>query len=239
MKTRLLILIFVLLNQALAFAGPAIQPETANYANARQALATTLVNNGIKNDAVIAAMGKVQRHLFMSEKYRDRAYNDVALVIGKDQTITQPFMVALMSEAIRPKPEHKVLEIGTGTGYSSAVLAELVDKVYTIEIDPKLAAIADERLKTMGYDNVFVKSGDGFYGWAENAPFDAILLTCTAQKVPPRLVEQLKEGGKIIMPLGENFSPQTMAVITKKNGVLVSRPLVEVQFVPMSGEINK
>lgn len=238
MKKIVLIFTFLLINQ-ITFAGPAPKPEDQKYAQERSEMTLKLKSGGIANQAVLAAMRKVQRHEFVPEKYRDRSYENVSLPIGKIQTITQPFMVALMTEAINPKPGQKVLEIGTGTGYSAAVLAEIVGEVYSIDIDSELARTADERLKRLGYTNIHVKEGDGFFGWPEAAPFDAIILTCEAEKVPPKLAGQLKEGGKMIMPLGETYSIQTLVVITKTNGKLVSRPLVEVQFVPMLGEIRK
>ncbi|MBI2341491.1 MAG: protein-L-isoaspartate(D-aspartate) O-methyltransferase [Deltaproteobacteria bacterium] len=239
LKRLTLIITLLILNQA-ALAGPPQQPEDQKYISAR----TELIKNhlkpaGIKNQTVLDAMLKVERHKFVPEKYRGRAYENISLPIGKIQTISQPYMVALMTEAIRPKPGQKVLEIGTGTGYSAAVLGEIVGEVYTIDIESELAKTADARLKELGYKNIYVKEGDGFFGWPEVAPFDGIILTCTADKVPPKLAEQLKEGGRLVMPLGRDFSPQTMVVITKTNGVLVARPLVEVQFVPMLGEIKK
>lgn len=238
MRRAAFIFTFFIFNQAYA-ASPALQPEDAKFGKARVELIDTLKSGGIKSEAVIQSMLKVQRHEFVPEKYRDRAYENVSLPIGKLQTISQPFMVALMTQAIRPKAGNKVLEIGTGTGYSAAVLAEIVGEVYTIEIEKGLAETADARLKRLGYKNIRVKTGDGFFGWPEAAPFDAIILTCNADTVPPRLAEQLKEGGRLIMPLGESYSPQTLVIITKTNGKLVSRPLVEVQFVPMVGEIKK
>ena len=238
MKRLTLLLTFLLINQ-ITFAGPAPQPEDEKYAIARATLIKKIKSEGIKDEAVLRAMAKVQRHEFVPEKYRARSYEDISLPIGKIQTISQPYMVALMTEAIRPKASYKVLEIGTGTGYSAAVLSDIVDKVYTIEIEPELAKTATARLKRLGYTNIHVKEGDGFFGWEEFAPFDAIILTCNAGKVPPRLGEQLKEGGRLIMPLGDTYSIQTMVVITKVAGKLISRPLVEVQFVPMLGEIQK
>jgi protein-L-isoaspartate(D-aspartate) O-methyltransferase len=194
---------------------------------------------GIRNQKVLDSMGRVQRHEFIPEKYKTRAYKDISIPLGDIQTVSQPYMVALMTEAMRPKAGQKVLEIGTASGYQAAVLAEIVDEVYTIEIVSELAKTADERLKRLGYTNAHVKDGDGFFGWPEAAPFDSIIITCTADRVPPKLAEQLKEGGRIVMPLGEEFSRQTLMVITKVGGRLVSRPLVEVEFVPMVGEIKK
>lgn len=241
MKTCAFILTLLLINQvAMAKVSPVPKPEDAKLTKARAEMVDKeLKSAGIRDADVLAVMNKVQRHEFIAEKYRDRAYENVSLPIGKLQTISQPYMVALMTEAFRPKANFKVLEIGTGSGYAAAVLGEIVDSVYTIEIDHVLAVTADAKLKELGYTNVHVKEGDGFFGWPEEAPFDAIILTCEANKVPPKLAEQLKEGGRLIMPLGETFSAQTMVVITKKNGRLVSRPVVDVQFVPMVGEIKK
>ncbi|PIR17804.1 MAG: protein-L-isoaspartate O-methyltransferase [Deltaproteobacteria bacterium CG11_big_fil_rev_8_21_14_0_20_49_13] len=237
MKRLFFILILLGINQA--FASPTPQKEETKYTKERAALVKSLRAKGIKNEGVLSAISKVQRHEFIPDKYRERSYENVSLPIGKIQTISQPYMVALMTEATRPKPGQKVLEIGTGTGYAAAVWSELVPEVYTIEIEPELARTADARLKRLGYTNVHVKDGDGFYGWPEVGPFDAIILTCNAEKVPPKLAEQLKEGGRIIMPLGATYSNQTLVVITKTNAKLVSRPIAEVQFVPMVGDVKK
>ncbi len=241
MKRAVFILTLLLLNQAPLFAKVTVTPlpEDAIYTKQRLELVEQLKKQNIKDPVVLAAIDKVQRHEFVPEKYRKRAYENISLPVGPLQVISEPHMVALMTEAIRPKPGYKVLEIGTASGYQAAVLAEIVDSVYTIEIVDELAKSAAERLKHLGYTNVHAKSGDGFFGWPEVAPFDAIIITCSADEVPPKLAEQLKEGGRIVMPLGGDYSPQTLAVVTKKNGRLVSRPVVEVQFVPMVGEIKK
>lgn len=241
MQRIIYILTILLLNQAPLFAKVAVTtlPEDAIYTKQRHGLVEQLKKQNIKDTVVLAAIDKVQRHEFVPEKYRKRAYENISLPVGPLQVISEPHMVALMTEAIRPKPEYKVLEIGTASGYQAAVLAEIVDSVWTIEIVDELAKSAEERLKYLGYTNVRTKSGDGFFGWPEAAPFDAIIVTCSADKVPPQLAEQLKEGGRIVMPLGSDYSPQTLAIVTKKNGQLVSRPVVEVQFVPMVGEIKK
>lgn len=242
MKRFFLILILLIANQATSLAASNVvpQPEDAKYTKARHYLIDNELRSlGIKNPSVLSAMHEVQRHEFVPEKYRARSYENISLPIGKLQTISQPYMVALMTEAIRPEAGDKVLEIGTGTGYAAAVLGEIVNEVYTIEIEPELAKTAKTRLNRLGYTNVHVKDGDGFYGWPEVAPFDGIILTCNAEKVPPKLAEQLKEGGRLVMPLGADYTPQTLVVVTKVNGKMVSRPLVEVQFVPMVGEIKK
>ncbi len=238
-KRSLLILTFLLINQAYAAVSPGPKAEEQSFAAGRAKMVETLKQKGIKDSAVLASMDKVQRHEFAPEKYIDRSYKDMSLPLGNDSTISQPYMVALMIEAIRARPGQKVLEIGTASGYSAAVLSEIVGDVYTIEIDQTLAAKATSTLAHLGYSNVHVRQGDGFYGWPEEAPFDAIIITCSADKVPPRLIEQLKEGGRMVMPLGDSYSLQTLAVITKTNGKMISRPLVGVQFVPMVGEIKK
>lgn len=239
-KVFTLISIFLFLNQAALFANsPSPAPEDAKFATARAKMVDRLKKIGIGNQSVLNAMGKVQRHLFSPDKYVDRAYDSISIPLDKFSTISQPHMVALMTEMIRPKAGMKVFEVGTASGYSAAVLAEIVGEVYTVEIVSELAVSAEKKLKELGYTNVHVKSGDGFFGWPEAAPFDAIIMTCTADKVPPKLAEQLKEGGRIVMPMGEDYSHQTLVVITKTNGQLVSRPIEEVQFVPMFGEIKK
>lgn len=194
---------------------------------------------GIDDPRLLSAMGKVPRHLFVPPEYRDSAYEDRPLPIGYGQTISQPYIVALMTHHLQLKPTDRVLEIGTGSGYQAAVLAELVKEVYTIEIIPELAREASERLKELGYENVHVKCGDGFFGWPEHAPFDAIIITCAAPEVPPRLVDQLREGGRMILPLGADPFYQTLTLITKRDGKLEKRRITGVVFVPMTGEIEK
>ncbi|RLA87268.1 MAG: protein-L-isoaspartate O-methyltransferase [Deltaproteobacteria bacterium] len=194
---------------------------------------------GIDDPRLLSAMGKVPRHLFVPPEYRDSAYEDRPLPIGYGQTISQPYIVALMTYHLQLKPTDRVLEIGTGSGYQAAVLAELVKEVYTIEIIPELAKEASERLKELGYENVHVKCGDGFFGWPEHAPFDAIIITCAAPEVPPRLVDQLREGGRMILPLGADPFYQTLTLIIKRDGKLEKRRITGVVFVPMTGEIEK
>jgi len=194
---------------------------------------------GIVDPRLLSAIGKVPRHLFVPPEYRDSAYEDRPLPIGYGQTISQPYIVALMTYHLQLKPTDRVLEIGTGSGYQAAVLAELVKEVYTIEIIPELAREASERLKELGYENVHVKCGDGFFGWPEHAPFDAIIITCAAPEVPSRLVDQLREGGRMILPLGADPFYQTLTLITKRDGKLEKRRITGVVFVPMIGEIEK
>ncbi len=193
----------------------------------------------VKDDRVLEAMRQVPRHLFVDKGYRSRAYDDYPLPAGHDQTISQPYIVALMTEALRLPRDGKVLEIGTATGYQAAVLSELTPHVYTIEILKPLADAAADRLKKLGYAAVQVRCGDGYAGWPEAAPFDAIIVTCAPRRVPPPLVEQLKEGGRIVIPLGDRFN-QEVHVMTKRNGRLTDdRLLRPTLFVPMTGRAQR
>jgi len=210
------------------------------YEAARQQMVTEdIQKRGIDDPRVLQAMLKVQRHLFVPEAYRHLAYADRPLPIGEGQTISQPYIVALMTYHLHLKPEDKVLEIGTGSGYQAAVLAELADEVYSIEIIDELARTSQERLQQLGYTNVWVKSGDGFYGWKEHAPYDAIIVTCAAPSIPERLVEQLTEGGRMILPLGGEPFHQSLTVLTKRAGRIEKQLILDVVFVPMTGEIEK
>jgi len=190
---------------------------------------------GVREERVLAAMAKVPREEFLPESLRNQAYTDGAMPIGHDQTISQPFIVAFMTEQLRPQPTDRVLEIGTGTGYQTAVLSELVKDVYTIEILDPLAKEASARLARLGYSNAHVKVGDGFQGWPEVAPFDAIIVTCAPTKVPPPLTQQLKDGGRMIIPVGAGLDQQ-LHLLEKKDGQLAERAILPVRFVQMSGE---
>jgi protein-L-isoaspartate(D-aspartate) O-methyltransferase len=210
------------------------------YQAARQQMVTEdIQRRGIDDPRVLQAMLKVERHLFVPEDYRHMAYADRPVPIGEGQTISQPYIVALMTYHLHLKPEEKVLEIGTGSGYQAAVLAELVSGVYSIEIIEELARTAHERLRQLGYTNVWVKSGDGFYGWEEHAPYDAIMVTCAAPTIPEHLVEQLGEGGRMILPLGGEPFHQSLTVLTKRAGRIEKQLISDVVFVPMTGEIEK
>jgi protein-L-isoaspartate(D-aspartate) O-methyltransferase len=190
---------------------------------------------GVKNARVIAAARAVPRHEFCASKTPLRlAYYDMALPIGEGQTISPPFIVAYMTEAIDPQPTDKVLEIGTGSGYQAAILSELVKEVYTIEIVESLGKRAAKTLKRLHYDNVQAKVGDGYLGWPEHAPFDKIIVTCSPEKVPQALSDQLKEGGRMVIPVGERYQ-QTLYLLKKTGGKLVSEALVPTIFVPMTG----
>jgi protein-L-isoaspartate(D-aspartate) O-methyltransferase len=201
-----------------------------------------LVARGIKNERVLAAMDKVPRHEFVPEGRRAEAYDDNALPVGQGQTISQPYVVAYMTEVIDPRPGQKVLEVGTGGGYQAAVLAELVGEVYTIELLPELAETARKRLERLGYRNVHVKAGDGYLGWPDKGPFDAVVVTCGAKEVPEPLFEQLKPGGKMVIPVGDVREGQTLRVITRgPGGKREVRDLLPVRFVPLrrAGEVGE
>jgi protein-L-isoaspartate(D-aspartate) O-methyltransferase len=189
---------------------------------------------GVKDERVLQAMAKVPRHEFVPENLRASAYRDGALPIGQGQTISQPYVVALMTEEAGPKPGQRVLEVGTGSGYQAAVLAELVKEVYTVELLPELAGQARDRLKRLGYKNVHVRAGDGYKGWPEAAPFDAVVVTCGAEHVPEPLFEQLKPGGVLVIPVGKAWGEQVLRVITKgPKGERRSRDIAPVRFVPL------
>jgi len=207
--------------------------------NRRQMVERDIRGRELKDPLVLKVMGKVPRHLFVDASYRGRAYEDHPLPIGDGQTISQPYVVALMTEALQLKPGYRVLEIGTGSGYQAAVLAEIVKEVYTIEIRKALADKAEKILVDLGYRNVKVKYGDGYFGWEEQAPFDAIIVTAAANHIPPPLIKQLKEGGRLIVPLGSTVYFQTLTLATKRKGELDVVQICPVAFVPMTGEIRK
>jgi protein-L-isoaspartate(D-aspartate) O-methyltransferase len=194
---------------------------------------------GIQDLGVLRVMGRVPRHAFVNQRDRDRAYNDHPLPIGEGQTISQPYVVALMTEALNLGLGDRVLEIVTGSGYQAAVLAEIVENVYTIEIREELAGKARRRLKELGYHNVHVKHADGYFGWEEHAPFDAIIITAAANHIPPSLIKQLKKGGRLIIPLGRTTFYQTLTLATKVEHGLTLKQMTGVAFVPMTGEVRK
>ena len=193
---------------------------------------------GVKDKKVLDAMLKVERHLFVLPEYTSQAYEDHPLPVGEGQTISQPYIVALMTEVLGPDSTKKVLEIGTGSGYQAAVLAEICDSVYTIEIFESLGTKAKNLLKVLGYDNVKVKIGDGYKGWKEHSPFDAIIVTCAPTHIPQPLKDQLTEGGKMIIPVGESYA-QELVLLEKKNGRIVQKDIIAVRFVPMINEKGK
>ena len=232
MRKGMGILLLALLMQVDLFA-------QVDYAEMRQQMVfSQLKARDIYHSATLRAMTNVPRHLFVPEDLRLYSYGDHPLSIGHGQTISQPYMVAYMTQAIRPKKEFKVLEIGTGSGYQAAVLAEIVDSVYTIEIVDPLAQQAKNRLKNLGYSNVYVRSGDGYNGWPEAAPFDAIIVTAGAEDIPLPLLEQLKEGGRMVLPLGPHNSIRQLVRLTKRKSGLKTESLMAVRFVPFTRKEN-
>jgi protein-L-isoaspartate(D-aspartate) O-methyltransferase len=207
--------------------------QSSDFQNRRnEMVCNQIISRGIADANTLQALRKVPRHLFVPENSIDLAYNDSPLAIGYDQTISQPYIVALMTEYSKPRKGKKVLEIGTGSGYQAAVLAEIVDSVYTIEIIPELAVRARERLAKLGYKNIIVKQGDGYIGWPDFAPFDIIIITAACDHIPQPLVEQLNENGRLIMPLGEPSEVQELILLEKRNGNIERKILNYVRFVP-------
>lgn len=195
---------------------------------------TQIKRRGIKNQRVLSAMLKIPRHVFVPENFRKLAYTDQPLPIGDGQTISQPYMVALMTEALDPQAQDKVLEIGTGSGYQTAILAELCNEVYTIERIPNLAIRSQNIIRELGYQNVFFKIGDGSQGWPEFAPYDKIIVTAGAPDIPEPLIQQLKEGGKMVIPVGGRWT-QELKLVTKKNGDIQVENICGCVFVPLLG----
>ena len=201
---------------------------------------TGFMRDDVKDERVLEAMRQVPRHLFVPKNLLSSAHDDNPLPIGYGQTISQPYIVAYMTEALRIKSGDKILEIGTGSGYQAAVLYDLTTHVYTIEIVKPLADFARELFETLGYKQIHSKYGDGYYGWEEHAPFDAIIVTAAAGHVPPPLVRQLAPGGRMIIPVGGPSEVQNLVVVTKsKEGELRTETLIPVRFVPMTGQIEK
>ncbi len=193
----------------------------------------------ITHPGVLAAMRKVPRHELVPSRLAHVAYSDNPLPIGHDQTISQPFIVAFMTQALDPKSGDRVLEIGTGSGYQAAVLAELVREVYTIEIVEPLALRAESDLARLGYGNIFVRAGDGYLGWPEAAPFDAVIVTCAPDHVPQPLVDQLRDGGRMIIPVGAQGGAQELVLLIKRGTALERQAVLPVRFVPMTGKALK
>lgn len=198
-----------------------------------------LVARGIKDKRVLDVMGWVERHRFVPEELRARAYDDTPLPIGEGQTISQPYIVALMSELLELKGDEKVLEVGTGSGYQAAILAELAKEVYTIEIIERLGEEAQARLRELGYTNIKVKIADGYYGWQEYAPFDSITVTAAADSIPQPLIEQLKVGGRLVIPIGDESMQKLLLVKKEPGGNLKEYEITGVLFVPLTGERPK
>src|SRR5688572_3559900 len=229
------ILAAVILMSACSRQDLAVVPAPQNFEQQRKTMVETQIRSrGVRNENVVRTMLEVPRHEFVPPEYRAQAYEDGPLPIGLDQTISQPYIVALMTELVAPMPGHRVLEVGTGSGYQAAVIARLVSQVYSIEIIPQHAQSAAERLKKLGVNNVEVRAGNGYLGWPERAPFDGILVTAGATEIPPRLVEQLKPGGRMIIPVGTAPSEQVLKVIQKDAaGKVETRDVIPVRFVPL------
>ncbi|MFN5948270.1 MAG: protein-L-isoaspartate(D-aspartate) O-methyltransferase [Pirellulaceae bacterium] len=209
------------------------------YRTARKRLLEDVLQpGGVREPKVLEAIGNTPRHEFVDASQRDKAYYDMALPIGESQTISSPYIVAVMTEALQTAPTDRVLEIGTGSGYQAAVLSPLVKEVYTIEIVESLGLKATQLLKRLGYTNVFTRVGDGFKGWEEVAPFDKIIVTCSPEKVPEPLVEQLAEGGLMVIPVGERYQ-QSLYLMRKRDGKLEKEALRPTLFVPMTGQADQ
>ncbi len=208
-----------------------------DFTTARNAMVKNqLIAKGISDKATLEAIRTVKRHKFVPPELAHVAYRDGPLPIGEGQTISQPYIVAFMTEKLELKPHYKVLEIGTGSGYQAAVLAEIVEKVYSIEIVEPLGLKAKKLLKTLNYNNVEVVIGDGYKGLKEQAPFDAIIVTAAAETIPPPLIEQLKEGGKMIIPVGSQYRVQRLVLLEKKDGKVKRKDVLSVRFVPFTRE---
>jgi protein-L-isoaspartate(D-aspartate) O-methyltransferase len=191
-----------------------------------------IAGRGITDAKILSAMRKVPRHLFVPVYLQDQAYDDTPLPIGYDQTISQPYIVALMTQAVGPGRKENALEIGTGSGYQSAILAEIVDTVYTIEIIPELATKAASIFRTLGYGNIVSKYGDGYKGWSEHAPYDIIIVTAAPDEIPQPLTDQLADGGRMVIPVGGPYSFQELILVTKKDAKINRKRIASVRFVP-------
>jgi len=218
-----------------------VRVNNGNLEKKRKAMvAEQIEDRGIKDKRILKAMEKIPRHNFVPEKYRPFAYIDYPIPIGEGQTISQPYIVALMTECLGLEGDEKVLEVGTGSGYQAAILSELAKEVYTIEILEPLAKKAEELLRKMDYGNAKVKCGDGYLGWEEYAPFDGIIVTCAPDHIPQPLIDQLAEGGRMVIPVGEAYFPQVLKLLEKKEGKVTVQNVVPVRFVPMTGpEVEK
>jgi protein-L-isoaspartate(D-aspartate) O-methyltransferase len=232
---------------ALLIATPSIATATDRYETQRREMVESIaayvretslyIDKEALDQRVMQVMGKVPRHEFVPSPLKSDAYENRPLPIGHGQTISQPYIVALMTDLLKPRAQDRVLEIGTGSGYQAAVLSELVEEVYTIEIIGDLAQQAESRLQQQGYDNIEVRNGDGYYGWEEHAPFDAIVVTAAAGHVPPPLIRQLKPGGRMVIPVGSRFMVQQLVLVEKAlDGTTTTRQILPVMFVPLTGD---
>lgn len=214
----------------------ATETPVDTFADVRAAMVRNQIEaRGVKDAAVLAVMRRVPRHRFVPDEYISAAYEDHPLPIGHGQTISQPYIVALMTQSLRIKPGDKVLEIGTGSGYQAAILAELGAETYTVEIIPELARQAEARLRELGYSEIQVLNADGYYGWQDHAPYDAIIVTCAPDHLPQPLVSQLRDGGRLVIPIGPQGAFQTLWLFEKHGEELTSTNLGDVVFVPLTG----
>jgi protein-L-isoaspartate(D-aspartate) O-methyltransferase len=229
-------LYFILLLSIIGFQSCA---QNSDFSELRQQMVKTQIEDrGITDSEVLNAFQKVERHKFVLPETISKAYNDYPLPIEEGQTISQPYIVAFMTDALNLKPSDKVLEIGTGSGYQAAILSEICDSVFTIEIFPKLGKKASNLFSELGYKNIYAKIGDGYKGWPEHAPFDAIIVTCSPTKIPESLKEQLAEGGRMIIPVG-SFPSQTLVLLEKRKEKIKQQKILPVRFVPMIDEDGK
>jgi len=234
MKKILLYLSILSIIPSISVAG--LVQDSPEFKAAREKLVQNdIEDRGIDDPKVLSAMRAVPRHCFVPEQIISSAYADTALPIGEGQTISQPYVVALMTASLKLDADQRVLEIGTGSGYQAAILAEIVKTVYTIEIKDKLYRKSTRLLKNLGYANVITRNADGYFGWEEAAPFDAIMITAAVNHIPPPLLKQLKEGGRLILPLGNPFSYQNLTLVTRRADDYTTRQITGVLFVPMTG----
>ncbi len=223
----------------LVFLAFQVQGQT-NFASQREKMVRTQIKTrGITNPVTLYAMLNVPRHEFVPDSQKDYSYSDSPLPIGKGQTISQPFIVAYMTQALKLESTDKVLEVGTGSGYQAAVLAKIVDSVYTIEIIKELALSSKKKMQTLGYSNITVKWGDGYNGWPNKAPFDAIMVTAGAESIPQPLIDQLKVGGRMIIPVGPHYGTRQLVLIIKKKNKVVKKNVMLVRFVPLTRKIRE
>ncbi|MEJ2656264.1 MAG: protein-L-isoaspartate(D-aspartate) O-methyltransferase [Desulfobacterales bacterium] len=234
MKQNFLVFLFIALSWL--FLTGQSRPDTPEYRQAREKMVLSQIRSrGISDKNVLNAMSEVPRHRFVPKELAAQAYADHPLPIGEGQTISQPYIVALMTESLKLKGQEHALEIGTGSGYQAAVLANIVKEVYTIEIKEKLYSKAGQALESLGYMNVKTRHSDGYFGWPEAAPFDCIMITAAIDHIPPPLLKQLKDGGRLILPLGNPFSYQNLSLVTKHGENYTVKQITGVLFVPMTG----
>lgn len=230
------LLTFLILAVFPSFLMGQVQKDTPEYRQARATMVLSQIRDrGISDQKVLKAMSEVPRHSFVPKELASQAYRDHPLPIGEGQTISQPYIVALMTESLKLKGLERVLEIGTGSGYQAAILANVAREVYTIEIKEKLYTKTNQILRTLGLSNIKTRHSDGYFGWSEAAPFDCIMITAAIDHIPPPLLKQLKNGGRLILPLGNPFSYQSLSLVTKHGEDYTVKQITGVLFVPMTG----